>query len=256
MSFGDAVQLVEKIYNEGGGQASYDLMSQLTGNSTSSSSFNRRISALRIYGLVTDVNRTVSLTDLGMSIAAPKGMEGAQSSRKEALLRVDLFSKIYERHKGKLLPADEFLKNILEQDFSVPKDFSSSWVDAFKEGARSANLLFDRGDGKIQLLESPTVRIKNGTVPLESPPLPEAPPTLSNMPGMVNTSVPFSVSGHNSKIMLSSGRIAEFAIPDNLTPRDATKLKLALDGLKTMIESLVVEQEIDSGIADSRGGKT
>src|ERR1035438_467761 len=83
MSFGDAVQLVEKIYNEGGGQASYDLMSQLTGNSTSSSSFNRRISALRIYGLVTDVNRTVSLTDLGMSIAAPKGMEGAQSSRSE-----------------------------------------------------------------------------------------------------------------------------------------------------------------------------
>ena len=137
----DAFSLARGIYEQGGGMASYDVLSRLTGNSSSSSSFIKKVGALKAYGLATEQSDTLTLTENGMAIAAPTSELSASSAKKAALLNISVFAKIYERHKGKLLPADEFLKNIVEQDSGIPKELSETWVTAFKAASRAAGLL-------------------------------------------------------------------------------------------------------------------
>lgn len=48
--------------------------------------------------------------------------------------------------------------------------------------------------------------------------------------------------GHVSKIALSGGREAVFSIPDQLSARDAQKIKGALQGLSAIIDSMVDDQ--------------
>ena len=158
VTFADTISFAEKVYENGGGRASYDLLSQIFDNSIKSSSFTKKLAAVKWYGLLIESTKgDVLLSDIGVAIAAPQSPSAANSARKEAFLKIEPFAKIYERHKGKLLPADEFLKNIFEQDSGIPKELSSGWVRAFKEAIRTSGLLHDRGDQKIQIMESAVV---------------------------------------------------------------------------------------------------
>jgi hypothetical protein len=240
----EAFELTKKIYEQGGGIASYNLISQLTGNSTSSSSFNRKLSALRGYGLATDQNKTITLTDKGNAIAAPQTPEGALQAKKDAFLSIEVFVRIYDRHRGKLLPADEFLRNIIEQDCKIPRELSEAWVSAFKEAARATGLLLDRADGKTQILDSPILSEGQSRAVSKKTIVPFA--WEHSLPQEIekefSTSVPISASGHHSKIEVSGGRYAEFRIPDKLTARDAQKIKKALVGYEAILDSMVADE--------------
>jgi hypothetical protein len=249
LSLGEAFDLTRAIYEQGGGQASYDLVSRLTGNSSSSSSFIRKTGALKLYGLVTEQNGNLILTEQGSAIAAPIS-EGAEvGAKKAAFLGVPAYTRLFERHKGKLLPADEFLKNILEQDIGIPRELSSEWVLAFKESARAAGLLFSRPDGKIQILETPSFEVERTegrsdfTDSTLSPAtsIPEPMPRGS-VPSNITAASP-SVSGNNTRFDLSDGRVAEFRIPFGINSRDAKRLKSFLKGLELIIDSAVMNEE-------------
>jgi hypothetical protein len=244
ISLADAFGLVTEIYEQGGGRASKDLMSRVTKNSTSSSSFQRKVAALKSYGLLGEEGDYFVLTDTAMGIAAPTSPQAASDARERAFLSIDVFAKIFDRHKGKLLPADEFLKNIIEQDLAIPKDVSKDWIVAIKDSLKAAGFLFDRGDGKVQIMESPITRYPRLKSDIPTP-TPEPTPIIEG-PKKVQVStdeVHREESGHNTKIALSGQRYAVFSIPDRLTARDAQKIKSAIDGIKTIVESLV---EIES----------
>src|SRR5262249_42739875 len=108
-----------------------------------------------------------------------------------------------------------------------------------------------RGDGKIQIAESP--------VAAEAPTLPsqqsidntEEPVgfdgngshSLDTRPAESQPPWKLPASGHCTRIDLSDGRRAEFNIPDRLRARDSQKLQKALDGIKVIIESMVSEEK-------------
>jgi hypothetical protein len=245
----DAITLVGKIYEHAGGKANYDLLSRIFDNSQSSSSFVRKLAALRTYGVVAEPTKgDVVLSDTGLAIAAPISDDTSGLAKKDAFLRIDVYNKLHARHKGKLLPADEFLRNIIEQDCGIPRELSARWAKEFKDGARTAGLLYDRGDGKLQLMDSPVasrisdtsqtlVESAGGTATREQSRATEGRPTLN---------MPIGASGHNTRIELSSGRFAVFSIPDTLTIRDAKKLKSAISGLTSIIDSMVQEEDPES----------
>jgi len=244
----EAFELTKNIYEQAGSVASYNHMSQLTGNSTSSSSFVRKLASLRWYGLATDQEKTVTLTEIGNAIAAPQTPEAASEAKKRAFLNVEVFARVYDRHKGKLLPADEFLGNIIEQDCKIPRDLSPVWVIAFKEGAKAADLFLERADGKTQILDSPilTTHVQSRPhIPVSwesGPPKEPVSPSLPP-PQEGSVTVPISASGHYSKIEVSGGRYAEFRIPDRITARDAQKIKKALVGYESLLESMVSDDD-------------
>ena len=241
----DAFVIVKSIYEQGGGEASFELMSRITGNSHSSSSFIKKVGALKAYGLVTEQNEVISLTDQGTAIAAPKSQHLEAIAKKSALQNVPVFSKIYDRHKGKLLPADEFLKNIIEQDAGIPRDLSSEWAKAFRAAARTAGLLYDRPDGKTQIVENPVVAGREQSDHASDPPPTRQSPTTQadnqaerNGGQTVPTiAFPMAASGNNTRFEMSDGRVAEFSIPFGISGKDAKRLKSYLEGLKLIIDA-------------------
>ena len=247
ISLGEAFDIAGKLYEQAGGIASTDLLSQLLGNSASSSSFVKKVNALRTYGLIEQSGAEYLLTDIGGAIAAPQSPQSKATAKKESFLRVDVFARVFERHKGKLLPADEFLKNIIEQDCKIPKELSSDWVKYFKAAAQSADLLFTRADGKVKIMDSLIVRfprtdtsvsaeMKEQFVEVEPSPSKTSNGMTPSMTGVQTE------TGHNTKIELSGRRYASFFIPDRLTPKDAQKLKSALKGFEAIIDSMMSDE--------------
>ncbi|MFZ0635801.1 MAG: hypothetical protein WA755_07190 [Candidatus Acidiferrales bacterium] len=241
ISFGTAISFAEKIYENGGSRASYDMLSRIFDNSIKSSSFSKKLAALSRYGLVVEPSKgDVQLTEIAMSIAAPQSPQAEGAAHKEAFLRIEPFAKIYDRHKGKLLPADEFLKNILEQDCGIPRDLSDAWLQAFKDAIRVAGLLYERPDQKTQIMES-GMQLRAPSVPSTAT---EPVHSIDKKP-LVDALQPIekpSDSGMNHRIKLSAGRFASFSIPDELTADDVKKVKKALEGFKSWIDSLENQQ--------------
>jgi hypothetical protein len=252
LGLAEAFDLVRAIYEQGGGQASSDLLSRLTGNSSSSSSFIKKAGVLKLYGLVSEQSGEFVLTELGCAIAAPVSEDAGSVAKKTAFLSVPAFTKLFDRHKGKLLPADEFLKNILEQDIGVPRELASDWVKSFKESAKAAGLLYSRADGKIQILETPSFETDRQTSRTDSQDtahsqqsvavLTEALPKGSPLSGSTQIQ-PLGASGNNTRFELSDGRVAEFSIPFGINVNDAKRLKGYLKGLEFIIDSAIVGEE-------------
>lgn len=257
LDLADAVDLTLKIGQEGP-FVSLTTLAILAGHTVTSSATTRKISALQAYGLLEKQGpEQYALTDLGKSIVFPRSGQAAMEAKKAAFLNVGKYSLVYQQNKGKLLPADEFLKNIFEQDGNIPREYSERWVEAFKSGARVAGLLHDRGAGRIQISDSPVMPSEPPS--LESPRAsPEATSAPERIPDRPNPLAPQAIqhqevlrkssSGHFTSIELSNGQRAEFSVPDHLSAKDANKLKRAIDGLKAIIESMIAESDthIDS----------
>lgn len=246
LSLGEAFGIAEKIYKQTGGIASPDMMSQILGNSASSSSFVKKVNALRTYGLIDLSGTDYLLTEMGGAIAAPLDPHSRAAAKKDAFLRVDVFARVFERHKGKLLPADEFLKNIIEQDCKIPKELSPIWVRDFKAAAFATDLLYTRGDGKVQIMDSPIVRYPRTDAAIsdevkEQPPT-EAVPSPQPSNGVAPSMGVTTETGHSTKIELSGRRYASFFIPDRLTQKDAQKLKSAIRGFEAIIDSMMSDE--------------
>ena len=242
----EALRLAAQIYEQGGGQASKDLMSKITGNTSSSSSFTRKVNALKAFGLAAEDKGQIFLTHTGAAAVAPTNPEDAAEARKMSFQRIDVFKRVYERHKGKILPADEFLRNILQQDCGIERDLLGDWLSSLKDSLDAAGLLHDRGDGRMQIRESPIIRHPRLTEEKANQSAASA-SALANesISSEVTTGPPstqFSSGGHNTKIELSGKRFAFFSIPDALTARDANKLKSAISGLTAIIDSMVREE--------------
>jgi hypothetical protein len=246
VTFAEAISFAEKVYENGGGRASYDLLSQIFDNSIKSSSFTKKLAAVKWYGLLIEPTKgDVLLSDIGMAIVAPQSPGAASNGKKVAFLKIEPFVKIYERHKGKLLPADEFLKNIFEQDSGIPKELSNGWVSAFKEAIRTSGLLHDRGDQKIQIMESVvvplTVAVASGMEMKDKAVAQRS--HSADLPMQVPVVQETASSGLNFNIGLSGGQTAKFFIPDKLTAKDIQKLKGALEGFVSVIDSLICEEK-------------
>jgi hypothetical protein len=259
LEFGLDVALValNKIAQEGKSLSESSLAIAL-GNTVTSSAFTRKIRALAAYALLEEKpGGQFALTELGTAIAFPRSPQAQAEAKKQAFLKIEQFNILFNQHKGKLLPADEFLRNILEQENGIPRDASQQWVKHFNDGAKAAGLLHRRNDGKVQIAESPILEddpeepsggdqneekdaqartaneesIRSGVVTQNPPPAFE---TVKLPPFGQAT-----VSGHYTRIDLSDGRRAEISIPDKLSDKDAKKIKRALEGIAVIVDSMV-----------------
>lgn len=152
LSLDEAATIITRFYEDAGGEASYDPLSNIMGNSSASSVFTKKMAALKNYGLVMDENRFVTLTSLGFRVAAPDDPMGRVEALKEAFLENEIFARAYERYRGRILPQDEYLVNAFAS--WVPKELANDWMEKFKSSAGIAGLLEDR-NGKLQVRESP-----------------------------------------------------------------------------------------------------
>jgi hypothetical protein len=245
-SLPEAILVVRQLLNEAGPDAALPkhLIAVAIGNTVTSSSFARKVASLRSFGLLDESTGSFRVSKLGIEAAFPVDPQAGQEAKMRALLSVDPFRAIFEKNKGRTVPPVEFLRNLIEQECSVPKQWSAEWVDHFQKGAREAGLIHPLADGRILISDSSSGKVASSeqkpavsATPKEQPPSPSATESPS-----VGDKVADG-GGHNSILPLSGGKIAVFQIPGDLSAKDAKRIGRFLEGLKVMIDSLVSDAE-------------
>jgi hypothetical protein len=232
LKLSDAIILAHKVNEMASGSATYDTFSQICGNTKTSSSFQRKVAALRSFGIIEDRDNVVALSELGNRITTPRDERDDAIATKEAMLRIDLLGKMFERHRGRLLPEDQFLNNILIQEFKVPREVSRMWVEHFRDALASAKLIFVRPDAKTQVLDEPSGDMRNVD---RNTPQPENVPPMAGQP---SAAVLGTISGDAIPIPLGRGRTAHLHLPADW---DA---KRDLDRMLKMLRISLAEEEI------------
>jgi hypothetical protein len=219
LSLDEAAIIITRFYEDTGGEASYDALSAITQNSSGSSVFLFKLSALKNYGLISDENRILILPPLGLAVAAPHTPAERAEALKEAFLKLEVFKNAYERYKGRLLPQDEYLVNAFTT--WVPREVAPEWVEKFKASATEAGLLEDR-NGKLQVREAPRADTPE---PEKAEAIPET-PAAEPQPRQEEAapSPAFSKDVIRTPIPLGPGRLAHIELPKDWKASELKKL--------------------------------
>lgn len=104
---GDAISVAQAIHENAGMSCSIDQLAAYLKQTPTSGAFRLNLSTARIFGLIENEKGQVSLTPLGQRIVDPNQQARAKA---EALMHVPLYSAIYEKYKGHLLPPAKALE--------------------------------------------------------------------------------------------------------------------------------------------------
>lgn len=248
LSFEESVKITKEVCRLSGFDGSIDVLSKVTGNSTSSSSFVFKVRVLKGYGLLTVQDNSYSLTDIGKRVAKAESPQDEVQAIFEAFCKHDTLSKVWENYKGKILPQSEYLANHFETNYGIPANLKESWAQYFVEAAKYAGLLDTRESGSYQVRLQPTVEKKadiehptNGKSSTESPT--RRPEThvesLTKNPSLPAIEVTEGEHwGILSQRRISGNRKAVIAIPDELLPEDIEMLKVILKGIDMQLDGL------------------
>jgi hypothetical protein len=157
IDLGQAIELVDRIYDNGGGSVSEDQLSAIFNNSVESSSFRLKLTALKAFGLVSQAGagNRIELSELGRSYAGAVRAGQQATALKTAFLNLENYRKLYEFWSGKVLPPEEFFLNSIREECRVPQELVMSWKNSFMDSAKAVGLLQERSDGRVQLRREP-----------------------------------------------------------------------------------------------------
>ncbi len=147
LSLSDALGMMEPIHRQGGGnEVPTSALESIVGNSSTSSSFQAKIAALKTYGLIEHGKKMVSLSPLGKAYATPLSPEDKNQTAIQAFRKVPLFENLLSRFSGNPLPElDKYFYNLLNANYGVPVEEAPKWMKRFVEGARLVGVLVSEG---------------------------------------------------------------------------------------------------------------
>ena len=132
----ETLRLAQAIQDNNAGDPYNRLdLAQAVGYSPESSFFRTLITSSSRYGLTEGsyVSERISLTDLGKSIVAPRSDEEKNKALLEALQRVEVFRKFFERFNQNKLPREDLLENTLARDFGVRKEDAKGCLEILRK---------------------------------------------------------------------------------------------------------------------------
>lgn len=142
---GVGIEVAQAIYQRSGlGSCDLDELAAEMGQ-TMSGSFRLKTGTARMFDLIErDGKSSVKLSELGRQIVSS---ETERPARVEAFLRVPLYSAIYEKYKGHLLPPAKALEREM-QSLGVASKQTDKARQAFERSARLA-YFFESGDDRL-----------------------------------------------------------------------------------------------------------
>jgi Predicted nucleotide-binding protein containing TIR-like domain len=111
--------------------------------SSESSAFRGLIISSTAYGLTEGSYQApqLKLTELGLSIVAPKSEEEKRKALVHAALNIALFKKLYEHFDQHKIPSHENFKNTLMRDYSLDPDLVNDCINQFKADGKFVGLI-------------------------------------------------------------------------------------------------------------------
>src|SRR2546425_7203266 len=141
-----ALVIAETIWKDNGGEPYNRLsLAKSVDMSPTGSPFQIILASSFRYGLTEGsyVSEKITLTPLGRAIVAPKADEDTKSHLREALLKPELFEKVYARFDQKPIPKAEIFKNTLLIDFKIPQGDVDACYKVIMENVNDYSLAQD-----------------------------------------------------------------------------------------------------------------
>ena len=139
-----ALDLARRLYDSHGGECSFADLATTAGSSPSSSAFRIRLASARAFGLLKSRSGTAALTRLGRAALDPNQQQQALA---EAFLNVPLYSLLFEKFEGAVLPPPIGLQKVM-QDLGVTAKSAPKARHAFRRSADTAGF-FPAGDDRL-----------------------------------------------------------------------------------------------------------
>lgn len=161
MDLDDAVDVAKRLYARSGISACpVDELAAEMKQTTSSGNFRLKTATARTFGLITkDGQSSLKLTDLGCHLVSPESESDAKAT---AFLEVPLYSQIYEKYKGKLLPPTKALEREM-QVMGVASKQTDKARHAFQRSAKQAGY-FNSGEDRLVRPKSSGATIATETI--------------------------------------------------------------------------------------------
>lgn len=137
-SLANSMELASAVYGLGGHSSIHtcaDKMKKKVGGS-----FSALISATDKFGLIDNEKGELSCTELYNEYKHAYSEEEEQAILRKAFLSSGVFASLYERFRGRIVPA-EILDRILIREFEVPPAVASRISGYFINGAKQVGLL-------------------------------------------------------------------------------------------------------------------
>jgi hypothetical protein len=103
-----AISLARTLYQAAGTSAEHEQLAAQLGVIASAGGYRARLAPARVFGFITVERGKVHLTELGESVLESSR---EQATKVEAFLKVPLYSALYDKFKGKILPPTKGLEN-------------------------------------------------------------------------------------------------------------------------------------------------
>ncbi len=140
-SLGEAIQKTTILWDEIGKTASHrSVVIEHLGYTSEHGNSRRALSALKIYGLISENNSQINLTDKAVNVIFyPPNDPNYISTLKELALSPKIFNDLYEFHDGSF-PVDKILKAELITEFKFNQRSVDHFISTFRETMEYAGL--------------------------------------------------------------------------------------------------------------------
>jgi len=139
----DSLKIIKEIHGKTGGMVDADGLAKILESTPVSSTFFRKVAALRAWGLISKEGNRFKLTTTGEAIAQPRAEFEYKQAILDSFLNVDRLKRIANFYAGKALPEGEFLISALIRDLATDKGLAEQWADTFKESGKTAGIFSD-----------------------------------------------------------------------------------------------------------------
>lgn len=174
LGLAESLNMVEQIHRQGGGApVPKDSLEHIIVSKPTSSLFQRKLAALRAYGLIETQEDMVFLTPLGEAYATPTSPEQKSQIALQAFRKIPLFEKLINQYSGKPLPEiNHFFYNLLASTYNIPNEEAPKWIKEFVEGARLVGILVSEGGHEVVRLpgsvSAPSIHYTEGAPTMEA----------------------------------------------------------------------------------------
>ena len=137
---------VHEVY--AGKSASWDEIATTLGIGTKTANTKYLIWGAQAYDLLVKDGDRLKLSETGRKILSPNYPEERQEALVKATTIPTILSKFYSEYNGKLIPDGDFLANVLENRYSVPRDRVDEATKIILANAEFAGILISHANGK------------------------------------------------------------------------------------------------------------
>jgi len=121
------------------------LLAEAVGRTPGSSEYRLLLSSSFKYGLTTGNEKSeyIEMTPLGISIIKPTSDQERQTSYNKATLNPEFFKRVYDHYNENKLPSETFLKNTIEREFGLSREWLDDFLKIFIANGRSSGIIRD-----------------------------------------------------------------------------------------------------------------